>query len=216
MNAITQPVVPKLLPQLDDWSGKISDEIELQTSAVQDKNFANVRRLEVEGCRLTALQLGAARFDKLRLSDVTLYRVEAAGMRAPEGSALRMVCKDSRLTGVDLGEALLEDCVFENVKLDEVGFRFAVLKRVRFVSCVLRNADFSGAKFSNVTFSACELNGANFDNATCKFVDLRGENIAAIKGVMGLKGATVSSEQLIQLAPLLAAEAGLDVDYEVE
>jgi uncharacterized protein YjbI with pentapeptide repeats len=214
MLSFASPAEPKLLPKIDDWAGAVDTEIELDNVAARDKNFAHVRHLEIEGCRLEAIQLAEANLDKLRVSDAVLTRVEAAGMHANGAAALRVVLKDSRLTGADFGASLLEDCLFDNVKFDEAGFRFAACKRVRFENCVLRNADFSGAKLTNVSFSGCELKGANFDNATCKAVDLRGEALADIKGIFGLKGATISSEQLIQLAPLLAAEAELDIDYE--
>ncbi len=214
MKVIARPIIPKLLAQLDDRAAAVTRELELSDCSVTDTDFSGIRRLEVEGCRLTAVQFSSAVFDKLSLSDVIANRLEAAGMHAPEAALLRVMMKDSRLTGIDLGASLLEDCTFENVKLDESGSRFATFKRVRFENCNLRNADFSGAKLMHVSFSGCELEGANFDNAACKLVDFRGENLSTIKGALGLKGATISSEQLIQLAPLLAAEAGLDVDYE--
>jgi uncharacterized protein YjbI with pentapeptide repeats len=211
---IISPVAPKILPQLDEWMGIVGAEIELADCVVGDKDFSAVQRLEVEGCKLAGVNLTGAKLAKLQMSDAVLSRTEAAGMHAPEAACLRMIIQDSRFTGADFGEALLEDCTFEAVKFDEAGFRFVAFKRVRFLNCVLRGADFSGAKLSNVYFSGCDFDGTNFDNATCKLVDLRGENLANVKGIFGLKGATVSSEQVVQLAPLLAAGAGLDVDYE--
>lgn len=214
VRAIANPVPPKILAQLDGWAGDVSDEVELSECSVQNKDFSSVRRLEVEGCELAGIQFVGAKFDKLHLGDSVLSRMEAAGVRAPEAAFLRIAVTGSRLTGADFGAASFEDCVFENVKFDEAGLRFAIFKRVRFENCVLRNADFSGAKFSNVTFTNCDFEGANFDNASCRLVDLRGEDLSNIKGVLGLKGTMISSEQLVQLAPLLATEVGLDIDYE--
>ncbi len=214
MQAIAKPTPASIPPRLEDWTGPVIEVIELENRKVHGIDLGPTKRLEVESCTIINVQLAGTRFDKLQLGDTALRHIEAAGMHAPEATWLRVTLSDSRLTGADFGEALLEDCVFENVKLDESGFRFATLKRVRFSNCVLRNADFSGAKFAHVSFESCEFEGVNFDNATCTTVDLRDENLSEIKGVFGLKGATVSSEQLVQLAPLLAAEAGLDVDFE--
>lgn len=210
------PQVPTLPAQLDMWSDDLAPELDLdlEDCAVQDEDFSVVQRLFADGCKFTRVQLAGTVLEKCQLSECILSRIEAAGMRASDAAWLRVATRDSRLTGADLGTAFLEDCVFKNVKFDEAGLRFATLKRVRFEDCVLRGADFSGAKLSNVTFSGCELEGANFDNAACKAVDLRGEVLTGVKGVLGLKGATISSDQLVQLAPLLAADLGLDVDYE--
>lgn len=211
---VAVPKEPKLLAKLDAWAGEVGAEIELEACEVRWADFAATERFEAESCRFIGVQFAGAAFKKFQLSDSVIMRSESAAAHAPKAAWLRVVVKDSRLTGADFGEATFEDCVFENAKIDESGFRFATFKRVRFENCVLRNADFSSAKLTNVSFSGCDLEGTNFDNASCKSVNLRGENLSAIKGIHGLKGATISSEQLIQLAPILAAELGLDVDYE--
>jgi len=210
--SILSPASPKILPWLDQWHDAAADEVEITDCVVGGKDFSTVKRLEAEGCRLAGTRFAGAKLDKFQLSDTILDRIDAVGLCTSEAAFVRIVCAGSRLTGADFAESLFEDCVFENVKLDEAGLRFATLKRVRFEGCVLRNTDFSGAKLSQVSFSGCELDGANFDNVVCKAVNLHGQNLANVKGVFGLKGATISDEQLIQLAPLLAAEAGLDID----
>lgn len=208
------PIVPKLPTQLDSWQGMVEAELELEHCTVDGGDFSSVRKLELEGCIITSALLTGMSLDKLRCNDTVLARIEAAGLNAPEGVLLRTVIRNSRMTGADFGAALLEDCTFEAVKLDEAGLRFATLKRVVFKGCVLRDVDFTGAKLLHVNFSECDLEGANFDHAACTLVDIRGEKLVAIKGVNGLRGARISSEQLIELAPLLALELGLDVDYE--
>ena len=43
-------------------------------------------------------------------------------------------------------------------------------------------------------------------------VDLRGADLDTVRGIASLKGATVSFEQLMTLAPALAEELGLRVE----
>lgn len=76
---------------------------------------------------------------------------------------------------------------------------------------MLRQADFSNAKLSHVVFRSCELESANFVLADCSHVDVSTENLAECKGITGLKGATISELQLIQLAPLFASELGFHI-----
>jgi len=112
----------------------------------------------------------------------------------------------------EFADGSFEDCTFRNVKFDEAGFRFATFKRVRFENCMLRAADFGNARFTHVVFTGCDLTDANFASAHCSSVDIRAQDIVAAKGVLGLKGATISTEQLMQLAPLLAAELGFRLE----
>ena len=202
------PASPKVQPVLSDWQGTPELETELRDCLVADKSFASSKRLLVEGCKLKAIGLTSARFDKLEVTDTFMYHIEAAGMRSYGANFLRSEIADCRFTGADFAEAQFEDCIFKNVKFDEAGFRFVTFKRVRFENCVLRQADFSSAKLSHVSFEDCELEDSNFANGVCGKVDLGNENLTNVKGVLGLKGANISDEQLIQIAPLLAVELG--------
>ena len=91
--------------------------------------------------------------------------------------------------------------------------------------------DLSGAKLSSVVFEACaigELELADADlaegalrglvdrhprcgDAQFTDVDLSGAKLRTIGGVASLKGATISPEQLIDVAPLLAGHLGIIV-----
>lgn len=212
--ALAKAAEPKLPKQIDDWSGVADTDLELVDYAVHGVDFSQVKRLDAEGCKFSGVQLAGAVLDKLQLSDALAINIEAAGLRAPEAAFLRLTAQHSRFTGADMGAAQLEDCTFEDTKFDEAGLRFAKLKRVRFKNCVLRNLDFSNAKLSHVSFSDCDLDGVNFSGTTCAAVDLRGETLTNIKGVMSLKNVIVTSDQLVQLAPMLAAEVGLNVEYD--
>jgi uncharacterized protein YjbI with pentapeptide repeats len=211
---VSPPAKPRLLPALTNWTNESkSSELELAEVVIHDEDFSSAERLEADGCTFKNITL-TARLEKVRITDSIMTRMEAAGLYAGEGVWLRAEVRDSRFTGADLGASFFEDCLFKGVKFDGIGFRFAKFKRVTFVECVLRKADFSSAQLTHVTFVDCNFEETNFDAAVCKLVDLRGENLSNIKGVLGLKGATISNEQLIQLAPLLAAELNFTIDDE--
>jgi uncharacterized protein YjbI with pentapeptide repeats len=205
------PKQPVIAGQLDGVLEMIGSAIEIDRALVGDADIS-ADRLDIDGSRLERCNATGARFSSLVATDVECTRLEAAGMQAYKANVLRTVVSDSRLTGVEFAEAHMEDCVFRNVKFDEAGFRFATLTRVRFENCMLRKAQFEGARLSHVTFTGCDLNEAEFVSAQCKQVDIRGEDITTVRGVLGLKGATISSEQLVQLAPLLATDLGFHVE----
>jgi len=208
---ITSPVTPKLSAQLDAWDEPNDGVLEIDQSLVEQADFTGATRINVDGSKLVGVTMTGAILEKFECSDTEWIKLEAAAVQAYRTNLLRVTMTDCRLTGAEFAEGHFEDCVFKNVKFDEAGFRFASFKRVRFENCMLRAADFSNAKLSQVTFTGCDLEEANFVSANCANVDITTEDVTAVEGILGLKGATISTEQLMQLAPLLASELGFQV-----
>jgi uncharacterized protein YjbI with pentapeptide repeats len=209
---IVSPFEPRIGKDLESWHSTYVDIAEIDRNVVQDVDFAGATRINADVSRIEGSILTGLSLDKFEMSDVVAVKLEAAALQAYKTRMLRVEVSDSRLTGSEFAEGSFEDCVFRNVKFDEAGFRFARFKRVRFVNCMLRKVDFSNAKFEHVTFIGCDLEETNFVSAECKSVDVTTEDLATVKGLLGLKGATISTEQLMQLAPLLASELGFHVE----
>jgi uncharacterized protein YjbI with pentapeptide repeats len=64
----------------------------------------------------------------------------------------------------------------------------------------------------NVAFVGCDIEDVEFSGATLHNVDLTESRIVSIKGFHGLKGARITSEQLVALIPYVAQEIGLIVE----
>jgi hypothetical protein len=64
---------------------------------------------------------------------------------------------------------------------------------------------------AHVHFGGCDLAGADVSKVRCTDVDLRGARLDGVKGVGALKGATISPDQLVVLAPGLAHAIGLRI-----
>lgn len=211
---ILEPIRPRIPESLEAYKLekiKADEWLEISHNLVDGVSFSDVLRINIESSKLVKCSLLSLRLDKLEVHNTLIEKTEAAAFQALKSSYSKVIFSDSRMTGADFGGASFEDCVFQNVKLDEAGFKMASFKKVQFIGCVLSNADFYQAKLSNVSFVGCELEGTNFDSMACKAVDLRGENLSLIKGVLGLKGVRISNEQLYQVAPLLAHELGFKI-----
>lgn len=206
------PIVPRLDNDLAVWSDEIEGIIEIDRGLIEEVDFAGAARIAVDASRMSGVTLTGLRLDKLEITDSICAKLEGAALQTYKVNLLRTHITDSRFTGAEFAEGYFEDCVFQGVKFDEIGFRFSSFKRVRFENCMLRQADFSNAKLTQVTFTGCNLESANFVSATCKDVDITTEDLSAVKGILGLKGATISEVQLLQLAPLLATELGFRVE----
>jgi uncharacterized protein YjbI with pentapeptide repeats len=73
----------------------------------------------------------------------------------------------------------------------------------------MRSADFGNATMTDVVFEDCELEGAVFSGARLRGVSLTGSKLAGMTGIVNLRGATMTLDQLIDIAPGLAAELGI-------
>jgi uncharacterized protein YjbI with pentapeptide repeats len=97
-------------------------------------------------------------------------------------------------------------------KADSVNLRGAQLRDVSFVDCQLSHVDFAGATLIDVSFPGSTLHGAAFDNAHLKNVDFRhAHELEITSGWEALKGATITTSQLVMLAPALAEVLGIAV-----
>jgi uncharacterized protein YjbI with pentapeptide repeats len=92
-----------------------------------------------------------------------------------------------------------------------VNFRGAELTEVTFDDCDLRDVDFAGATLTRSSFPGSRLARADFTRVTMDATDLRGAELGMIIDAGSLRGATVSTAQLVHLAPVLAETLGITV-----
>jgi uncharacterized protein YjbI with pentapeptide repeats len=144
--------------------------------------------------------------------DSRLEAVRGVGTQLAEATLRDVEVIDARLGGAQAHGAVLERVVLQGGKLDYLNLRGAKLKDVVFDACVLVEPDFGGASLERVAFVDCVVKDADLNKATLKDVDLRrAAELSVASGIGGLRGAAISPEQLIDLAPALAAELGMRV-----
>lgn len=161
---------------------------------------------------LTDVSFTGARLRHLRLNDVWTERLRLVGCDAAESTLLDVEMGSSVLAGLELWGSSLRRVAFHGCKFDSVNLRGAKLQDVHFVDCLLREADFGGARLTGVTFSGSSLDGVRLDQAKLDRVDLReAAQLRITGGVEALRGALITSAQLFDLAPALAAALGITV-----
>ena len=116
---------------------------------------------------------------------------------------------NSRCSGVQFQSSVLKNVVFKGCKIELANFRFANLENVIFEDCMIDDIDFYNASLKNVQFSGSSIENIAFSGARLKDIDLSDAHILSVKNVTGLKGATISYEQLIFLAPYFTQELGI-------
>ena len=94
-------------------------------------------------------------------------------------------------------------------KVDFLNLRGARLKDVAFVDCVVVELDLQEATVDGLTFEGCTLVAPTFGRGRYAALDLSGATLRSPVGLAGLKGATLSRSQVIDLADALALELGI-------
>jgi uncharacterized protein YjbI with pentapeptide repeats len=79
------------------------------------------------------------------------------------------------------------------------------------VDCQLLEPDLAEATLNQVSFEGSRVVAPDFGRARMSDVDLSTADLVGPRGLSGLRGATISPLQLIDLGPALAAELGIVV-----
>lgn len=196
------------------------DETEIRRTAQADRIIledADLSAADLSGGRLTecvlrAVTLGDADLTAASIVESRWERVNSPHMKAPRSTWRDVTIQDSRLGVAEWHDAGISGLVVRGCKLDLVNLRNAVLADVLFEDCTIGELDISGVRASRVEFSGCTVGTLAAREARLKDVDLRGAQLHRLVGLAGLKGAVISSEQLLDLAPSLAQHLGLVVE----
>ena len=200
--------------QLRPYTGPLAvegdyDTVHMDRLTFEDDRANGSRFLEsaVTDCVFAGTNLRRA-----RLNDLWASGTRFTGCTFAESNWLDSTLTGCSLAGVEAFESVLRRVVFRHCKLDSVNLRSAALHEVVFEDCVLRDVDFGEARLNGVTFPGSRLERARFGRATLKKTDLRGAlTIDLADGCESLRGALISSTQLLDLAPALAQTLGIIV-----
>jgi len=162
-------------------------------------------------CAFTRVSIQEGQLRRAQFTDVWLRDVRLISTTLAESGWTGAEITGSVAAGVEAFAARLRWVTLRGCKLDSVNFRDAVLAEVTFDNCVLTDVDFSGAAMTGTVFRNSRLTRTNFTRATMEEVDLRGAELGITVDPTCLRGAIVTTAQLMDLAPLLAEGMGLIV-----
>ncbi|TDS86355.1 uncharacterized protein YjbI with pentapeptide repeats [Nesterenkonia aurantiaca] len=185
-----------------------ADRIRLEDADLSGMDLSGGRLTE---CLLRSVALADTDFSAASVLESSWERVNAPHLKAPRSTWRDVSVEGSRFGVAELYDAGISGLVLRGCKLDLVNLRNAVLADVLFEHCTIAELDISGARATRVKFSDCTVGTLEVRDARLKDVDLRGAALSRIVGLAGLKGAVISEEQLVELAPSLADHLGLVV-----
>ncbi|WP_166389279.1 pentapeptide repeat-containing protein [Nocardioides ochotonae] len=209
-------------PQIDDLRlGTLAegDPADLRRNAdLESVRYADLtlHHLDLTGAVLASTQLSSVSADETdlkgaRLSEVHLDRVVMPVVRAARGQ-WRDVRVSGRLGSLEAYESQWRSVHFVGCKLSFVNLRGAELLDVAFTDCLIEELDLSNAKARRVRLADSRVGQLDVRGSTLSDLDLRGADLAVVDGLLDLRGATVSPDQLARLAPALADALGIRVE----
>ena len=205
------PDLPSQLIDVTDFAALLRRDETLSELRVAEADASGIRLKSavLQESQISNSSLSQVRIEKLHIRDCIVDRCDLTASVLADSSWHSTVVRSSRCSGIQLQTSLIKDVHFKNCKLDMANFRFSKLENVIFESCAIAEIDFYHASLKRVAFVDCDIDRVEFSDSTLVEVDLTRSRIMSVKGIRGLKGACISSEQLIVLAPYFAQEIGL-------
>ncbi len=176
---------------------------DLQGQAADDATFL--------GCHLERCVMDGVSMRRARISECRLDELRATTLDAADSTWRDTLVSVGRVGALLAAGASWSSVRLRGGRLDLVDLSGARLHGVAFEACAVGELDLGAAEGRDVTFEGCQIELLDVTGARLAAVDLTGATIGAVRGVAGLRGALVTPAQLVDLAPLLAAQLGLRV-----
>lgn len=204
---------PVRLPELATGTG-VPVGGHQEAVAYADESFAG---LELHGAVFSECSLTGVSLDGADLAAARFLESRLENLYAPVFHASRTTFRDVEITNPRLGSAELYGGSWNSVrvdggKIDFLNLRGCTLNNVLFTNTIIGELDLDGARLNRVAFRDCRIDSLLLGaGGSAVDADLRGTEFRSITGLPALKGFTIDEEQLLLLAPLLAAQLGLRV-----
>ena len=184
----------------------------MQTGLLEGGEYAGlVAEGAIDGSVLSNVDLSGSKLGPLTLTDVVLRQVDLSNASLQQVVARRVEWQTCRAIGVRLSVDHASDLSIVDCRLDYAAIHFEKVKGVAvFSGCSFREATISG-DLSNTLFLDCDFVGTEFRARRASKCELRTSRLAEARGLLTLKGATISLEQAVAMSAVIAAEAGLIV-----
>lgn len=204
---VLDPAPAELEPSAE-WDGLEADASVVVTDPVPD---VKLREVLWSGGDLVGRTLRG-----FRARDTRFVRCDFSGAVLDGALLERVVFEQCRMTGVVFSNAMLRDVEVRESGLRLTNFRMAGLERVLVDESVLVGADLYESALRSCALVRSDLTGADFSSATIKGLDLHGSVLDQLGGTLSLRGARISSDQMVPLGAAILGAVGIEVtDREV-
>lgn len=143
-------------------------------------------------------------FKNIELTDTVFLNCDLANADLSGAIIHRSHFITSKITGVNLSEATLRNCILKNLSGEYAYFGFSDIKHSKFTECIFRDGDFSNSKFNGVIFEKSLLTRAQMSGTKLRDIDFTSCDIAGLGlEISDAYGMIVTSEQAVYLSSLM-------------
>ena len=208
--ALTAPDLSRLRDGEADelTAGEMVEDLELVEA---DLSGGDLSALTLLSCRFSEVFANDTDLAAARLVDCRLERLSATYLHSPRSTWRTVELVDSRIGAWELYDADVESLLMENCRLGFTNLAGTTVRDLLIRATRIDELDLNGIDAQRVRFEDCQVGTLRLHGGNLSDVDLRGLEMRTVSGVGSLAGATVSSGQLSELAPLLAQHLGLQV-----
>lgn len=208
---------PIVLHDLDEIDASMLDAVPLDLVGARVAGVTRDLWDLGEGDRIEGSRVERLRLQRWDLPGVSLIECAVSDLDVTVLSGPASVWRDVEVAVGRWGSAELYDVQWRSVhlsgmRISYLNLRGADLMDVRLTDCVIDELDLAGARARRMAFPGCRVDRLALDRATLTDVDLRGLEPSAIDGIDGLRGATITHDQLLRWSPVLAGHLGLLVE----
>ena len=190
-------------------AGEMAEDLRL---AEADLSGAGLSAISLLSCRFSEVFADDTDLTAARLVDCRLERLSSTYLHSPRSTWRAVELTGSRIGAWEIYDADLESVLIEDCRLGFANLAGTTLRDILIRSTRIDELDLSGIEAERVRFEDCRVGTLRLRGGSLSDVDLRGLEMRVVSGVSSLAGATISGEQLTELAPLLAQHLGLRVE----
>jgi uncharacterized protein YjbI with pentapeptide repeats len=215
--AFLRPGAQPAPPDLDRFDGdRLEGGRDYDSLLFADLDFTGQEAADARflGCRFERCCVEGLSLRRARLIDCFLVDLHGASFDAADS-----VWRDCQMNGGRVGALALAGTSWTSVRVSGARFGFLNLAEARIgdsllEACVVGSLDLRAAQVRSLALADCAVEELNVTEAALSRLDLSGARLKGLVGVENLKGAIISQQQLLDLAPALAAQIGIVVRPE--
>ncbi|MFI8632353.1 pentapeptide repeat-containing protein [Microbacterium sp. NPDC077663] len=143
------------------------------------------------------------------IADSVIDRLNAPVLRAANSSLRDVEITGSRIASAEFHGTSWRSVRFTGCKLGYLNLRGAEIHDLLITDCTIEELDVSDAKLTRAACERTRIDTLIAAHAALTDVDLRDASLRRIDGIQGLRGATMSSSQIADLAEVFAEMLGI-------
>jgi uncharacterized protein YjbI with pentapeptide repeats len=195
------------------FDGLPDDESEIEDVRLSHARFGAETYTLVDWRYATfdACSLAGSTWNRSHFTDAVFHDCDLANAVCDKSGFERVRFRRGRMTGFTASGCTLTDVQIDEALADLSVWRFAKLEHAVIRDCRLTQSDWMSAALTNVRFERCDFSAANFSQCQLDGVSFARCAFDGVRGVDGLRGATVDRTALYDLTEPMAAALGLTI-----